>query len=257
MFRGSMVSVIYASTLKLQSEVYDELKAVTLMTTDIDNIANNILNILEIWARIAEVGIGIWLLERQLGWVCVAPVIVTLGGLSPSTAQFLLFVCVFLTFLPACTYGALKIAGKIGPAMAAWMGAIQKRVGITSSVLASMKSIKMMGLSNTLSHSIQDQRVRELDLSAKFRWLGIYRNVICKALSGLLDPCANRDSCNSYFACTTPDICHFCYRGIRTWQERTFHCSSFYLIGYYFSPHNTCPSTTSFIASASDSTGLL
>jgi ATP-binding cassette, subfamily C (CFTR/MRP), member 1 len=86
-----MVSVIYASTLRLQSEVYDESKAVTLMTTDIDNIANNILNVQEIWARITEVGIGIWLLERQLGWVCVAPVIVTLGESSLSTAQQIFF----------------------------------------------------------------------------------------------------------------------------------------------------------------------
>lgn len=66
--------------------------------------------------------------------------------------------------------------------MMAWMGAIQKRVGITSSMLASMKSVKMMGLSNILADSVQAQRVRELDLSLNFRWLSIYRNVICKYL---------------------------------------------------------------------------
>ena len=79
MFRGAMVSVIYESTLRLQSDVYDETKAITLMSTDIDTIANNIENVQELWARIAEVGIGIWLLERQLGWVCIAPIIVILG----------------------------------------------------------------------------------------------------------------------------------------------------------------------------------
>lgn len=79
MFRGTVVSFIYAKTLRLQSGVYDESKAVTLMSTDVDKIATNIENVLEIWARVAEIGIGIWLLERQLGWVCVAPVIVTLG----------------------------------------------------------------------------------------------------------------------------------------------------------------------------------
>jgi ATP-binding cassette subfamily C (CFTR/MRP) protein 1 len=68
----------------------------------------------------------------------------------------------------------------MGPAQGVWMASIQKRVSITSSMLASMKSIKMVGLSEHLSTIIQSQRVRELDLSAKFRWLSIWRNVICK-----------------------------------------------------------------------------
>lgn len=73
------MSAIYAKTLRLQSGVYDESKAVTLMSTDVDRIATNIENVLEIWSRTAEIGIAIWLLERQLGWVCVAPVLVIIG----------------------------------------------------------------------------------------------------------------------------------------------------------------------------------
>jgi len=33
----------------------------------------------EIWARIIEMAIGIWLLERQLGWVCVAPIVTVIS----------------------------------------------------------------------------------------------------------------------------------------------------------------------------------
>jgi ATP-binding cassette, subfamily C (CFTR/MRP), member 1 len=79
MFRGSMVSLIYARTLKLQDGVYDESKALTLMSTDIDSIGSNIQTAMDMWAKVIEIAIGVWLLERQLGWVCIAPIIVTIG----------------------------------------------------------------------------------------------------------------------------------------------------------------------------------
>ena len=79
MFRGAMVSLIYARTLKLQAGSYDESAALTLMSTDIDRITNTVEDIFQVWARLAEVALGIWLLERQLGWICVAPIVVVLG----------------------------------------------------------------------------------------------------------------------------------------------------------------------------------
>ena len=80
MFRGALVSLIYSRTLMLQADIYNESAAVTLMSTDIDRISNSLEDIHETWARAIEVAIGIWLLERQLGWVCVAPVIVVIGN---------------------------------------------------------------------------------------------------------------------------------------------------------------------------------
>ena len=74
-----MVSLIYARTLKLQAGAYDESAALTLMSTDIDRITNTVENIFQVWARLVEVALGIWLLERQLGWVCVAPIVVVLS----------------------------------------------------------------------------------------------------------------------------------------------------------------------------------
>jgi ABC-type multidrug transport system fused ATPase/permease subunit len=47
-------------------------------------------------------------------------------------------------------------------------------------MLGSMKSVKMMGLSDYLFESIQKQRVRELDLSKRFRILGMFRMILCK-----------------------------------------------------------------------------
>jgi len=78
-FRGAMVSLIYTRTLKLQAGIYDESAALTLMSTDIDRLTTSLSSLNEIWAMVIEMVIGIWLLGRQLGWVCVAPIIIVAG----------------------------------------------------------------------------------------------------------------------------------------------------------------------------------
>ena len=51
----------------------------TEMYTDIDNIIELLENILDIWARVIEISIGTWLLKRQIGAMCIVPLIMTLG----------------------------------------------------------------------------------------------------------------------------------------------------------------------------------
>jgi ATP-binding cassette, subfamily C (CFTR/MRP), member 1 len=79
MFRGGMTSLIYTKALELPAGLYDESAALTLMSADIDRIVTSWVDVSQIWARIIEIGIGIYLLERQLGWVCIAPIIVVIG----------------------------------------------------------------------------------------------------------------------------------------------------------------------------------
>jgi ATP-binding cassette subfamily C (CFTR/MRP) protein 1 len=69
-----MVSLIYDRTLSLDSDKNDELAALTLMSTDLDRLTSTLQSVNEIWARTIEIAIGIWLLERKLGWICVAPI---------------------------------------------------------------------------------------------------------------------------------------------------------------------------------------
>jgi ATP-binding cassette, subfamily C (CFTR/MRP), member 1 len=59
-----------------------------------------------------------------------------------------------------------------------WNAAIQRRVAMTSSMLSSMKSVKMLGLAGFMSKSIQGQRIRELNLAKEFRWLNLWVSVI-------------------------------------------------------------------------------
>jgi hypothetical protein len=79
MLRGSLVGLVFNKSLILRDSVYDESAAVTLMSTDIDRIALSMQNMHEVWARLVEVAIGIWLLSIKLGAVSVIPVIVVIG----------------------------------------------------------------------------------------------------------------------------------------------------------------------------------
>jgi ATP-binding cassette subfamily C (CFTR/MRP) protein 1 len=78
MFRGAAASLIYARSLEINCK-YNELVAVTLMSTDVDRVTTSLHLVNEIWARLIEIGLGVWLLWRQLGVVSLAPIIIVLG----------------------------------------------------------------------------------------------------------------------------------------------------------------------------------
>lgn len=77
-----------------------------------------------------------------------------------------------------CTLVIFKISPRVGRAFAAWNNGIQERVSLTSSILGNMKEVKLLGLTDRWGRDIQNQRVRELDLSKKARILSVYRLVL-------------------------------------------------------------------------------
>lgn len=85
-----------------------------------------------------------------------------------------------LTVHLGCVYGSSWVTKFIGSRRKLWTKAIQRRVGTTSSMLGSMKSVKMTGLSNVIFNIIQGQRVHELEVSKKYRVMALWRLVLCK-----------------------------------------------------------------------------
>jgi len=85
MLRGGLVGLIFSKTLVLRDGVYDESAAVTHMSTDIDRIVASMQNMHEVWARLVEVAIGVWLLSIQIGAVSVIPIIVVVREFSPKS----------------------------------------------------------------------------------------------------------------------------------------------------------------------------
>ena len=71
------------------------------------------------------------------------------------------------------------MANLIGGKQKTWVAAVQRRIAMTSSMLGSMKSVKMMGLTETMTTTIQAQRVRELDIQKGYRWLILWLNIFC------------------------------------------------------------------------------
>ena len=47
-------------------------------------------------------------------------------------------------------------------------------------MFGSIKSLKMMGLASTVEGNIQEQRVKEIDLAKRFRWMMVLLNMIDK-----------------------------------------------------------------------------
>lgn len=79
MLRGSLVALIHDKTLDLSSDKLHDSAPVTLMSTDIDGLTTGVQNLHDIWADFIQVGVGVYLLEQQVGVSCFFVVILTVG----------------------------------------------------------------------------------------------------------------------------------------------------------------------------------
>lgn len=77
----------------------------------------------------------------------------------------------FLTSLAVSTLITSKFSSLVTGRQKVWLEAITLRVNFTSEILGSMKSVKMLGLTDKLGSIMQAMRVTELELSKKFRRL--------------------------------------------------------------------------------------
>lgn len=77
--RSGLISMVYTQTTRLKASDIKDSAAITLMGTDVERIVQSQKTIHETWASVLEVGIAIWLLERQLLVACVVPAIIAIG----------------------------------------------------------------------------------------------------------------------------------------------------------------------------------
>ncbi|KAI0164007.1 ABC multidrug transporter [Xylariaceae sp. FL1272] len=147
MARASLVSAIYAKATKARAAIGDENESVTLMSIDIERINQGFANLHDIWATFIEVGIGSYLLYQKIGAAFLVPIV----------------------FVAICSVGLIFPVKASAGGQKAWMDGVQKRVGLTSSVIASMKNLKISGLKGPVASVIQQLRLDELAAGAKFR----------------------------------------------------------------------------------------
>lgn len=83
--RGALVGLIYKKTLCLP--VYTDAAPITLMSTDIDGITAGFRMLHDIWASILELGIGIYLLYKEVGPASFLVFIPIVGQFSRNTSH--------------------------------------------------------------------------------------------------------------------------------------------------------------------------
>ena len=149
MVRSALVTTIYGKTVELSTIALDESAAVTLMSTDVERICDSLAQLHEIWASIIEIALGIWLLTNQIGLALLGP----------------------LTVMILAVISNMAVSKRMGPAQKSWMEAIQSRIDVTSKMLESMKGVKMLGLTPSMSSIILGLRKHEITLSLKSRKL--------------------------------------------------------------------------------------
>ncbi|KAL7928726.1 putative ABC multidrug transporter [Trichoderma chlorosporum] len=147
MIRGALVGLIYQKMLNLETSSVTDSSPVTLMSTDIDGIISATQSFHDLWPGVIELCAGLVLLDRKAGH-----------------SSFLVLVPGMLCWLVSQTFSKTTI-----PAQRAWNEAIQTRVSVTSSMLGQIKGIKMLGLSDYMTQTIQNFRIFELSMSQKFR----------------------------------------------------------------------------------------
>lgn len=160
-----LITAIFEKTLQVNAAVANDKAAVTLMSTDVDRIVNGLREIHELWANAIQIAVATYLLELELSYACVAPAVVAVGSF------------VAITYLSGFTKKFQK----------QWLMKLQIRVKELTSMLDSIKGIKISGLTMQLHSIISGLRQQEVDASKSFRLLGAGTSSIA-LLPQLLSP---------------------------------------------------------------------
>ncbi len=78
--------------------------------------------------------------------------------------------------LAVCSRMSRYVAQQLQPGQKAWNAATQRRIAATSSMLGSMKLIKMLGLQNCVANLTRRLREEELKTASRVRWVMVYYN---------------------------------------------------------------------------------
>ncbi|KAH8596734.1 putative ABC transporter [Bisporella sp. PMI_857] len=163
--RSALIGLIHDKIMNSPSVAYDNGESTTLMSTDADGLDGIAQMVHETWAQIVEVAVGVFLLAYEVGWIWPLPL--------------------FLIYL--CSYMSRYVAKHLAPRQKAWNNATQSRIAATSSMLSSMKIIKMLGFQHYITSRVQDLRKEELLAASKLRWIMVYYNASANAL-GIFAP---------------------------------------------------------------------
>lgn len=178
--RAGLISLVYRQTTKMHAREFKSKSAITLMGTDIERIVQKFRSIHEIWAAPVEAFIAIFLLERQLGVVCLVPAVISI---RKSDINMLALKTEISDLFPVSVIGTIPVSTKSNVAQKTWIEHVQARLSVTSEMLNDMKAVKMLGLREKLFKAVSLMRTAELQASQRFRLLLIWMVALCMKIS--------------------------------------------------------------------------
>ncbi len=145
--RASLVSLIYYKTLAVSIPTAKDSSAITLMSADVERSGSGLRFMHELWASPIDIGLAIYLLQREVGASAAAPGVL-----------FLLVGAV-----------GVKVAASMGERQRLWLQAIEQRIKATTEMLFAMKEVRMGGLQARLEAELEGLRRKEIEISRKFK----------------------------------------------------------------------------------------
>ncbi|EMC91438.1 hypothetical protein BAUCODRAFT_39613 [Baudoinia panamericana UAMH 10762] len=166
--RGIVMSAVHTKILTLPGDQLADNAALTHATTDVSRLDVALSRLDEALTSPLEVGAATFLLERQIGVSCVAPLAWT----------------IIITAL------SLLNSNMALPLQKRWLAAVQVRISYTAAVLGCPKGFKMLGLTDCLTQKIQALRVQELIKNADYRKYVTHRNTFSAVPQAFAPPLA-------------------------------------------------------------------
>ncbi|KAK6540555.1 hypothetical protein TWF694_009346 [Orbilia ellipsospora] len=157
--RGCLVSAVYRKTLSLDLRQTATGASVALMSTDVEKAITGLKWLHEAISSLVLIPVALCMLYFQVGLAFLAP----------------------LFILSLCTYIASHLSSIVVRRQKIWLQQTQKRVHFTSSVIASMRGVKMMGLVPRITRKIE--ALRNNENKAGLRWrLGITVSIVLSSV---------------------------------------------------------------------------
>jgi len=82
--RGGLIALIYERALQIRAVDAGDITAIAVMGTDVERIFTSLIMLHETWSSVIDVAIATYLLQRQLGLACIAPIVVVSSMFLPS-----------------------------------------------------------------------------------------------------------------------------------------------------------------------------
>lgn len=150
--RGVLITQIIKKNFTLDLAKAKESTAITLMSTDVEQICDLIVQLYDYITAFPEMVFGLYFIYKIIGTAFILPVLVAVISSIAS---------IFLTRANVRAQGF-------------WNKSIESRVAKMSGVLQQIKGIKMIGLERAIGEFMQHTREQETETSLRQRWIKLY-----------------------------------------------------------------------------------